>query len=1006
MVRLRYVALVSLIVVVVTTAAAVVFAAHQTHSPSTAHATHRPVYHVQRGSDKLPKGGDLAAARAALARLPKGKLPPVVRSVAPPSTLLNPSGDWISQGPTPMSAPGEYWSGRITALAVDQTTSGSHTIIYLGAASGGVWKSDNNGASWTPLTDQQATLTTGAIAIDPTNHNIIYVGTGEPNQSGDSYSGTGILKSTDGGAHWTLQGASMFNGADFTDIYVCPTNNQLVFASSTFGLYYTVNGGSSWSLVKNGMPNGGFNDVDALVANTSTSPATLLATIRGAGLYRSTNGGGTWGLVSSGLPSASGWDGRSALAIAASNQSVAYVVITTPAGDVYISGTYNGGYYTTDGGVSWSQMTSLNYDFTNVPFSAGPQGWFDIYLGVDPKNDEIVYGGGEDIAISPDARGASGDWTDIGGYDGNGLIHPDQHAIAFPACSAAPCPAYFGNDGGLWLGTNTTSTPSYTDLNTPNLSTIQFYGGDLNSNYVDPHQLLAGSQDNGTALFTTNHVWPQVWGGDGAYSQIDPTNANTLYAENTYISLIKSTDGGNSWNGATSGIGGTSNFYMPYVLDHASPSHLAAGTSAIYESNDGASSWYQGSQTFGGSVSFVTISPANSHIIYTIADQGYRTTTGDAGSQQTYTALASLGGPFPAAYVLDPTDTAGNTVFALSNSAIYKSTNGGVTSWTDISTGLGSQYFGFQTGLIYYSGSTRVLVVSGLSGTIFTTNDGATWNQLQQNLPNVVVDQLAMDKSETTIAAFTHGRGAWTIDIPQSTGGTGDTEGVYEPSVNTFYLHNTLGPGSYNEKVPYGLSGDIPITGDWTGAGKATVGVYRPSDASFHLFGSNGKTLYTFTFGSPNEIPIVGDWTGTGHDSVGVYNPSTGTFSLRVALSSGPADFTMIYGGTGFLPVAGDWNGDGIDSIGVYKPSDGSFHLTNQVCTCGVTTNYTFTFGAPNQQPVIGDWTHAGHDGVGVFDASTRIWNLRNDGTSGGAADFTFSYGGPSNAMPVAGHWT
>src|SRR5579859_2937065 len=163
-------------------------------------------------------------------RLPQAaQLPPVTRSNGQQLGATPLSGNWTSIGPAPISSGfgGGNSSGRISALAIDPTTSGTATTIYIGAADGGVWKSTNNGVSWVPLTDTQTTLASGAIAIDPNNHNIVYVGTGEPNQSLDSYKGAGVLKSIDAGMTWILLGNSVFRGVDISRIAIDPKNSNV-----------------------------------------------------------------------------------------------------------------------------------------------------------------------------------------------------------------------------------------------------------------------------------------------------------------------------------------------------------------------------------------------------------------------------------------------------------------------------------------------------------------------------------------------------------------------------------------------------------------------------------------------------------------------------------------------------------------------------------------------------------------------------------------------------------
>lgn len=1013
------------------------FAARSAPSASSKHPW-QPMNHLGEQAYWAAREGTITAAQRAqwmaqIAKMPHANsLPPVVGAGAGPVGYVagGPSGPWHTMGPSPIDANSFYgkpnYAGRVQAIAVDQTNS---NIIYLGAAEGGVWKTTNGGTNWTPLTDQQASMATGAIAIDPNNDNIIYVGTGEPNQSADSYFGSGILKSTDGGAHWTQEGLAFFGTRNtaVTKIIVNPRNSNQIFVGftglGTGGLAVSTDGGVTYGAVGGTFPQG--SPVDDMGINPTPNPVTLFATVRNSGFWRSTDGGSTWQQQTTGLSPANGWN-RSALAVAPSNPSVLYVVVIDNGntGNVWVSGTYNGGFYSTNGGTNWNPMASLNQNFTDG--GAGPQGWYDLYLGVDPANDQTVYGGGVDVGVTTNARGASGNWhniTSVYGSDNSG-IHPDQHAIAFAHCTTAPCPAWFGNDGGVYFSSNTTAsnpaTVTYSDLNTTGLGISTFTGGDVGPNYVNGHLAIGGTQDDGTMVYTGNTVQPMTWGGDGGFAVIDNLHPGTMYTENFGVSLEKSTDSGQIWSDGTGGgtLTGSSQFYMPYVMDRTHDQHLIAGTNHVYETINGTSSWYASSQAFTSTVTAVGVAGASGQFIYAATGDGHLWVDnhGGSGSAHTFANLdpsATLGAHFVTSFAADPNDATGNTVFVTTGTFfgdaghIWKSTNalGGTATWTDISGSLPT--FPINSAVIYYSGSTRVIVIGTDLGVFYTSNDGGTWFALNNGLPNAPVTQLALDSAHTTIVAFTHGRGEWSLNIPETSGGTGDTPGIFRPSVNTFFLRNSLTTGFADETVVFGSSTDDPIVGDWNGDGIDTVGIYRPSTATFFLKDSNAPgapITHIFTFGLPGDIPIVGDWTGSGHDGVGVFRPSNGIIYLTENLATGFATYSMVFGVPGDVPVAGDWSGQGHDSVGIYRPSIHQFFLTNTNCNCIPTVNYVVTFGVAGDVPFTGDWTHSGHTGLGVFRTSNGLIYMRNDATTTGFADFSLVFG-IANDQPVAGHF-
>ncbi|MGH2487940.1 MAG: WD40/YVTN/BNR-like repeat-containing protein, partial [Ktedonobacterales bacterium] len=334
-----------------------------THAAATKHTSlWKPVDHAGEQAYWTARNGaitcqDLANARAQAAKLPSAaQLPatnhPVAAGGVGGSTPQAPSGNWHPIGPAPINVGYTTYSGRVSALAVDPTTSGASTTIYLGAAGGGVWKSVNNGVSWGPLTDGQQSLAIGAIALDPNNSQIVYVGTGEPNQSADSYFGDGILKSTNGGATWTLEGQAFFGDRvnAIQKIIVNPRDSSQIFVAYTSGFALSTDGGVTYTLISSGIPTN--YAVDDLGINPTTNPVTLYATVRANGMYESTTGGTSWAALTTGLPTAGNWY-RSALAVAPSNPSVLYTVVTDGAGnpsDVYDPAIpYNGGYYSTNG---------------------------------------------------------------------------------------------------------------------------------------------------------------------------------------------------------------------------------------------------------------------------------------------------------------------------------------------------------------------------------------------------------------------------------------------------------------------------------------------------------------------------------------------------------------------------------------------------------------------------------------------------------------------------------
>ncbi|MEP7287232.1 MAG: SBBP repeat-containing protein [Chloroflexota bacterium] len=233
-----------------------------------------------------------------------------------------------------------------------------------------------------------------------------------------------------------------------------------------------------------------------------------------------------------------------------------------------------------------------------------------------------------------------------------------------------------------------------------------------------------------------------------------------------------------------------------------------------------------------------------------------------------------------------------------------------------------------------------------------------------------------------------------------------DTVGVFRPSAATFYLRNTNTTGPADIATAFGVPTDLPIAGDWNGDGIDTVGIYRPSTGQFSLRNSNtsgAPVIYSFVLGVAGDQPMVGDWDNDGMDGVGVFRPSNGLIYLKNNLTTGFADFQMVLGVPGDMPVSGDWNGDGKDSPGVYRPSLTKFFLSNQVCNCSVFADYSAALGVAGDSPFAGDWNGDGISGIGVFRPSNGLIYLKNT-PSTGFADISLTFG-IANDQPISGHW-
>jgi photosystem II stability/assembly factor-like uncharacterized protein len=684
-----------------------------------------------------------------------------------PSTL---TGDnllgqpsWMSLGPAPIlngQTPGaQPVSGRIASIAADPRDANT---IYLAAAGGGVWKTTDAGADWTPLTDNQATLFMGAIALAPSDPNIIYAGTGEATNSALSFTGHGVLKSTDAGNTWTLLGSDVFDRHTISQIVVAPDNPDTVYVAvggsgvhgvvGGTGIWRSTDGGATWTNTTTTISTtASFSDVEI----DPTDPQTLYAAVgsfRGSpnnGVYKSTDGGNTW-FVAGNFPIQAS-DGRITVAIAPSDPQTLYASVSASGQGGSSFGHLLEVLKSTDGGDTWTALP-------NTP-DLGGSGWYGLPLAVDPSDPNTVYAsaGGNPIVESND--GGITWFSLVVGADGNGP-HTDHHAFAFDASGHL----LDGNDGGIWrLDNPTRGSLHWTDLNT-NLQLTQYIG--IAVNPTNPNIAYGGSQDNGTSEYTGSLAWTLVRGGDGGFVRIDPANPSTVYHEFFNIDLERSDDGGISWVQKSTGINHSdpSNTYVPYVMDPVNSQRLVLGTNRVYETTNRGDLWSpisqpgQGGWTTSSNVDSLAIAASDENTIYASAG-GHLFVTFDDGASWQQRDI-----PGVTDHIQDiQIDPANNlTAFAVRDrfggGHVFITTDGGQT-WTDISGNLPD----LPAYTLAIDPSSKTLYVGMDDGVYASTNQGGSWSRFGAGLPHAQVRDLELLPGLQLLAAGTHGRGMWEI---------------------------------------------------------------------------------------------------------------------------------------------------------------------------------------------------------------------------------------------------
>ena len=561
------------------------------------------------------------ALRSAAAEAAKG----LKKAPAPGPTTF--SGAWTGIGPNPIlqiarSDNAEVpVSGRIGALVIRK----DGTFI-LGAAQGGIWTFDPNAGTWTPRTDTLPSLSTGALAVAPSNDLVVYDGTGEGALSGDSYYGNGILKSTDGGFTWSHVSGDFFVGVSISRLAVDPNDANHLYASvlrgrggarrvsppihSTYGLWESKDGGVSWTLLK-AAPAISLGATD--IRLDPQSPKTLYASFWGDAIYKSTNGGATWAPIMNGLPAGANYLAvPTRFSLGLSHPAGQSAVLYTGFDWVDAAGNHQAAriFKSTDQGASWTVLpTGGATPDDSVLDYCTTQCFYDNVVEPDPTNPNILFVAGSfGYSLSPPSGGIfrSDDggqtWKNIG-WD----LHPDFHALAFDPNNSAH--VLVGNDGGVWFSPDRGGRPNATDP----LSAADFQNGDLNGRGLDITQFTSiatnpsfpagpgfgpgariwgGSQDNGTERKSaTSNTWFDLASGDGGQVLVDPTNFNYVYGTYFGISPYRFTDGGSTFfsnqyieNGIN--LADRSEFYTPFTMNQLNPNQLFLGTYRLYRTDN------------------------------------------------------------------------------------------------------------------------------------------------------------------------------------------------------------------------------------------------------------------------------------------------------------------------------------------------------------------------------------------------------------------------------------
>ncbi|MFN8165657.1 MAG: hypothetical protein U0X76_05660 [Bacteroidia bacterium] len=652
------------------------------------------------------------------------------------SRLSNSAANWTFIGPSDIPSNGGG-AGKVNCIVLDPV---NPQKVWIGTAGGGIWKSDDAGASWSTNTDNQLpSLGILSMAIDPVNTANLYASVLE-----------GLFKSTDSGATWQLSG---LNKPAYS-IAVDPVNAQILIASSDDGMYRSTDGGATWTQTTTTI--GAIARTRDIKFNPANS--NVVYAVGWQNIFRSTDNGQSWSESDSGL--ATGIFGIK-IAVTPANPNYLYA-LTTGYGSVSLGGFY-GLYRSSDQGLTWTLMSTtpniLGYDPTGA--LDGGQGAYCMSLAASPINADEIIAGGINLWKSVDGGTT---WTLKSEWNGNGApyVHADQQALLYQSGNVL----YAGNDGGVNISTD--GGDNWTDLS-DGLGITQFYK--MSSSNTDPDMMVAGAQDNGTTKINGG-VSDRINVADGMDCLVDYTDSNTIYTSYQYGAIYRSYDGGLTGTFISPSSGSSS--FIDFSMNPLNHHTLYTAYDDAYRSYDDGTTWTNITnglyQTLGGGYGIpIQAAPSDTNVIYIgRLTNLYRTVNGGATWNLITTGV--IANALITGMVIDPSDAnkvwvtySGYGSYAASNSKkVMKTTDGGAT-WTDITyTGLPAASVNC---IVYQNGTPDALYVGTDLGVYYTDNTMSSWIPYNTGLPNAKVYDMDIQYTVGKLRAATFGRGIWESDL-------------------------------------------------------------------------------------------------------------------------------------------------------------------------------------------------------------------------------------------------
>jgi hypothetical protein len=691
---------------------------------------------------------------------------------------------WVPLGPGNIG-------GRTRSIVFHPT---NHDTIWAASAGGGVWRTDDAGVTWNPVDDLMANLAVTSLALDHTDPDVLYAGTGEGFFNVDAIRGAGLFRTVDG-VSWSQLPATL--GGPFATVNRIALNadGQVLLAGGTGGLSRSADPGrSTWTTVLTA-------PIADVVCHPTDPSKALAASLRTGTVWVTHDAGQTWVAATHASP----WQGRIEVTYAAADPDTVYASIDLNGGQVWRS---------TDGGASFTVRKSRNSDGVAASY-LGDQGWYGNALWAgDPTDADLLLLGGVDLWRSTDGGDTV---TEMSTWWSPGSAHADQHAItSHPGYDGTTNrTVLFGNDGGVYRAADVRSAGNEAapphDAGWENLNhsygVTQFYSGAVNANGV----VIGGAQDNGTLAFHQpdgSNQWKQIFGGDGGFCASDPGDPHTFYGEYVFLNVHRNVDEATTDDNAgdryisgqffdevhgrwdwkpvpfriPDAMTQRAAFIAPFALDPHHPDTMLAGGESLWRTNDvkapntptSGPRWSQirppsptpGSTRPFNPISAITVAPGSSDEIWVGYEDGQVWRTGNGTSAApVWLRVDGVGaaplttGRFctqiarPAAAVV--LVTLGGYVA----DNVWRSDDGG-TTWRSIGAGLPPA----PARAVTVHPRVSTLVYLGTEIGLFASDDGGTtWSATNEGPTSCSVEDLIW--SGETMICVTHGRGMFSLDL-------------------------------------------------------------------------------------------------------------------------------------------------------------------------------------------------------------------------------------------------